>query len=189
MPRQFVAIATTNDEKFLKDPTGNRRFWPIRCVKIDLEALKADREQIWAEAAHLEVQGVSIDLPPEYYAEAAGLQQAHMIENQYVDKLRLELGDETGKIPATYVYEMLGLSPEKQQQYTTEAISRAMKERGWDKKQLRYKKEKVICFVRGETDEERGREIETTMCTRTRKLKIVPEREHCFTRAARLAGC
>ena len=40
VPRQFIAVATTNDEKFLKDPTGNRRFWPMRCTEIDLEALE-----------------------------------------------------------------------------------------------------------------------------------------------------
>ena len=71
--------------------------------------MKTDIEQIWAEAAVLEALGESIELPPEFYDDATKLQQAHMIENQYVDKLQLELARRTGKIPATYVYEMLGL--------------------------------------------------------------------------------
>jgi predicted P-loop ATPase len=37
----------------LKDASGNRRFWPVRCGAIDRDALAADREQIWAEAVAL----------------------------------------------------------------------------------------------------------------------------------------
>jgi predicted P-loop ATPase len=49
-PRSCIFAATTNDESPFTDPTGNRRFWPVRCARIDIEALKRDRSMLWAEA-------------------------------------------------------------------------------------------------------------------------------------------
>lgn len=49
-PRQTVFIGTTNDTEYLNDRSGNRRFWPIHCTSVDLEGIKRDRDQLWAEA-------------------------------------------------------------------------------------------------------------------------------------------
>lgn len=51
-PRRFVWAGSTNESHWLKDQTGNRRFWPVDCGKIDIKGLIADREQIIAEAVY-----------------------------------------------------------------------------------------------------------------------------------------
>lgn len=56
-PRTCVFIGTTNPDKYLKDATGNRRFFPIPTPNqpsTDVFSINdEDVQQIWAEAYHL----------------------------------------------------------------------------------------------------------------------------------------
>ncbi len=49
-PRQCVFAGTVNHSTCLRAEIGGRRFWPIACGRIDVEALGRDRAQLWAEA-------------------------------------------------------------------------------------------------------------------------------------------
>lgn len=53
IPRRCVFAGTTNQERYLMDQTGNRRFIPVECGAIDLKWIADNREQLFAEAVAL----------------------------------------------------------------------------------------------------------------------------------------
>jgi len=86
-PRQCIFIGTTNDSEFLRDRTGNRRFWPvdvgvvqhIKNVWDDLT--KNEVDQIWAEAVELWQNKEPLHLSMEEEKEAALQQDSHSEES------------------------------------------------------------------------------------------------------------
>lgn len=70
-PRRLVFVGTTNQDEFLADTTGNRRWLPVIITRIiDTDAIKAMREQLWAEARALFIAG-GIDWSAEKLAGEA----------------------------------------------------------------------------------------------------------------------
>ena len=45
-----VFAGTVNEDRYLRDSTGNRRYWPVKATKIDLHRLESEKAQLWAEA-------------------------------------------------------------------------------------------------------------------------------------------
>ena len=81
-PRRCVFFGTTNESEFLKDKTGNRRFWPVDCgvnapTKSVFRDLPEAVSQIWAEALMAWQLGERLYLTGEALDLAEAVQEAH----------------------------------------------------------------------------------------------------------------
>lgn len=80
--RKCVFFGTTNDNEYLRDPTGGRRFWPVdaepsRVTKSVFNDLPKERDQIWAEAFFYWQLGEKLHLPKNIEAMARLVQEEH----------------------------------------------------------------------------------------------------------------
>lgn len=80
-PRQCIFIGTTNNSEYLKDETGNRRYWPVKVGDaINLDRLTQDRDQLLAEAVEHYLIGEELYLETEYLRSLARVQQGTRLE-------------------------------------------------------------------------------------------------------------
>ncbi len=94
-PRQCIFIGTTNSSVYLKDETGNRRFWPVEVRKVDTAKLLQDRDQLWAEAYHAATE----------YGEALYLEKEDIAAEAKVQQSKREFHDEWGDVILKWVFE------------------------------------------------------------------------------------
>lgn len=134
--RQTIFIGTTNEHKYLKDRTGNRRFLPVKTGVIDLEALRRDRDQLWAEAARLEARDESIVLPQELWAVAAAEQEERLEDDPWLEKLAMvrgrAAGEEVRAYTADLLSELLVIPLERQHNGHAKRLAALMRELDWE---------------------------------------------------------
>jgi predicted P-loop ATPase len=138
-PRRCIFIGTTNDREYLRDSTGNRRFWPVRSGKIDLAALRRDRDQLWAEAAAADARGEALVIPEQLYSAAAEQQDERLIKDPWEDLLAHVKGDiidvDGGKeerISSTHLLtNHLNFAKDKVSDAVTKRLANVMPRLGW----------------------------------------------------------
>jgi predicted P-loop ATPase len=151
-PRRCIFVGTTNEETYLRDTTGNRRFWPVRVGKIDLGAMAQDRDQLWAEAAVAETGGEPLVIHEALWPDAAREQKAREELDPWEDTLAPKLagliekgkpiegfgpgadrrGDPEWRVSSDYLLTIvLGLSKERQNIQHTKRLASVMRGLGW----------------------------------------------------------
>jgi predicted P-loop ATPase len=140
LPRQCVFVGTTNLREYLNDPTGARRILPIACGDIDIEALRRDRDQLWAEAVHEYEDG------RVWYPENSGdralvgeHQEARTNVDSWEDKLSAYL-NRNGLLQTTTMQLLEGALAIPTKDWTRPAMTRVgilMSKLGWSKRRIR----------------------------------------------------
>ena len=122
MPRSYrrecVFVGTTNEQEYLRDHTGGRRFLPVRVLddaSMDVAAVTAARDQLWAEAVHLFDSGVEWWRLPDDIEEE---QEARFTEDSWEGRTARWLA---GVAPGEHAYP-LGLVGRYRQWVTTDEV-------------------------------------------------------------------
>ncbi len=138
-PRQCVLVGTTNSDAYLRDHTGNRRFWPVKCGRADLAALKQARDQIWAEAVAAFENGEKWWLK-DADTELAREEQAKRFEyDVWQDAVEewLERACRPAVTGLNIMEDCLELPRSQQGVVTGRRISQIMEQAGWERSEKR----------------------------------------------------
>lgn len=154
-PRQFVLFGTTNESGYLRDVTGNRRFWIVRVTSVNVAALAAIRSQLWAEAVVEEPdEDIWIDGPELKEAQMALTKEATDF-GPWHDFLAGAIPEGDLKITASDAWKLVGFDgKEKIDRLTPQHrthLSRALVGLGFEAntRVLRKGKQNVRAYVRG----------------------------------------
>jgi predicted P-loop ATPase len=165
VPRQSIYFGSANDIKFLRDRSGNRRFWPIIGVIFDIAALRRDVDQLWAQAVAAEKTGESIRLAKNLWAIAESVQTESLEEEPWVEVLNTAFDDLEGKIRAANVWIILDIDVARRDPDADNRMGHAMRELGWARKQRRYGDNPEWSYIKGNGEEQifTSRDLESGM--------------------------
>jgi len=129
-PRQSVFVGTTNEDTYFDDPTGARRFWPLRCREILIPELTTDRDQLFAEAAQLyRDDNPWWDTPLD---ETMAQQEGRRKEDPWEDAVRNYVrGKSEARVPD--ILEAINVKLSDQNTYHGIRVGDVLRALGWEK--------------------------------------------------------
>lgn len=138
-PRQLVFGGTTNEDHYLTDPTGNRRFWPVRVTRvIDIEWLQANRDQLFAEAVVRWRDGARMHPTPDEEDKLfAPQQRLREVENAIAVAIATYLDSDQGEllneVTTVQMLSKIGIGVEKlgPGRYHEKQAGAALRALGW----------------------------------------------------------
>ena len=134
-PRQCCFVGTTNELQYLKDPSGGRRFWPVRVGvtgDIQIELLEENRDQLFAEATDHYRHGVQWWPDKQFEVELIKPEQAARLE---VDVWREKIEEYVGGRTSASVADILGhlgLVTKEQHQLNAMRVVAVLRDLGWE---------------------------------------------------------
>jgi predicted P-loop ATPase len=131
-PRQCVFAGSVNHTEYLRDATGGRRFWPVTCGEIDIDKLRRDRDQLWAEAVVRYRAGDPWWLDTAELNREAEQEQQDRFEGDPWDELIAQWLPSHESVSIGQVLEMIGKPKESWTQADKLRIGRSLRNMGWE---------------------------------------------------------
>jgi predicted P-loop ATPase len=133
-PRQCVFAGTVNQSTYLRDETGGRRFWPVACGRIDIEALASDRDQLWAEAKARFDAGSVWWLDTAELIQLAADQQVDRYEGDPWEEVIAPWTETRSSVSISEVLEKCLAKPQAQWTQTDKIrAARCLRAQGWER--------------------------------------------------------
>jgi hypothetical protein len=155
-PRRCVFVGTTNEKELLSDTTGNRRFLPIMVTKADREYIKANRDQLWAEAKAAYVKDGVFWQAEKYSSEAHKNYRQREVWEEDIAEWLYTADEVDGKCPADKEYlttkeildnaVRLDISKKDPRAYTR--VAKAMTDLGYEQKKPRIDRMSTKVWVK-----------------------------------------
>lgn len=144
-PRRGVFSGTTNENEYLQDTTGGRRFWPFACGDIDLEWIEANRTQLFAEAAARFRRGESWwDVPAD---EAREAQEARRVTDAWEPVIEKWLRGRHEVTVGDVMAGALNLQADAWDKLSQMRVASALKVLGWSRTLARREGKPVRVWV------------------------------------------
>lgn len=129
-PRRCIFAGTTNKDAWLRDETGGRRFWPVKVGYIDIDAIKRDRAQLWAEAVAAYRAGERWWLEGETEESARQEQATRMADDPWLQPV-CEAAQGRSEITIREIMATMGFVPADMTRKDSDRISAILKRQGW----------------------------------------------------------
>lgn len=137
-PRQGVLIGTTNATDYLRDTSGNRRVWPIRCEFADADWVAENRDQLWAEAAAREAADEAVWLhDASVSGQATREQEDRMAEDSWSDAIEDFLQGHAEATVPNILSACLQIPRERHDKRAQMRVADILKGAGWARKVAR----------------------------------------------------
>jgi predicted P-loop ATPase len=130
--RQCLFIGTTNQDTYLRDETGGRRFWPLKVGRVDIDALHEDRDQLFAEAVQCLRAGDPWWPDRSYESEIIAPEQVARFESDaWQDAIATHLATQVKVMVSQVAREGLGIDTPKIGTAEQRRISSVLQQLGW----------------------------------------------------------
>lgn len=136
-PRQFILAGTTNEDAWLRDPTGNRRFMPVRLRdKINIDWLRRDCEQLWAEAVFRYKEGMVIHVEHGSVLEHLSTveQSRRLVDDVWTEPV-LNYVRYIEQVSINEVLQAIPVAADRRDELASRRIARILRAAGWERGQ------------------------------------------------------